>query len=921
MVKMTDNKEIRGTLKLNLSGLKIYPLKFNANNKPENFNSPEKTSSIKVEPIEYKSNKARGFSNHEDEARLKAVLERRQTPQNTFSYKKKSLSNLIDNNEDESLISEEELVTDNEEDSESEIELALDSNAKEVEKLEGRNDEQYEKESENKLKRRDDEIAQRNDFKEVKEVKEVKEIKKELKQTLRMKMSGGYLKDAIKTSTISSITAVKEVPKKVLEHSSEFVKRGEDSSTFKLINTNVDGVKKYESGLDSKDLLEKRKQTEAIEKEEKERTRIALLKEKKKNTNLRSGLLGLSTDENDIQGEILNKTFVRKKPRQKNRFKSFYEKKIIIQDITIDGLISIRDLSSAMNVKSSEVIKLLNKMEKKRHNDDYMLSPDSAEFLVLEFGHKPILVTVKSINSLILERNKNSNNITEKPPVVTIMGHVDHGKTSLLDALRSSNIVSQESGGITQHIGAYQIVTKSGKKISFIDTPGHEAFTAMRARGSKATDIVILVVAADDGVMPQTIESINHVHSAGVPMIVAVNKIDRTNGESRKILDQLIQYEIVVEECGGEVMSVPISAKNKINLEKLEEAILLQAEMLELRADFDSMASGVVIESKINNTKGSCATLLVQNGTLKIGDCLITNDKFCKVRSMLDEHGKEVKSAEPAVAVEIFGFQKAPEVGQKFIVCSNEKEAKDLLEEFAATEEKQKLIKESEKNKNINILSMIGGISQNNEVKELKFIIKADVSGTIDAVRYSLEKLNSDELKVEVIHSGTGTITESDVSLAKTTGAVIAGFNISVQSNIQNIIGKENITLRIYTIIYQLIDDVADMIKNKLKPQKIEKYIGKLIIKKIFDISKTGKIAGCVVDDGLISTGNFIRVIRKGEVICEELKTSVLKRFKDNVREVKQGMECGVALQSGEKEFTDIMEGDILEIYNIIENK
>ncbi len=942
---MTDKKESRGTLKLNLGGLKIDPLKLNIeSNKSESPSVPEKVSNVKVEPIEYKSMKSKKFSDYEDEARLRAVLQRKNQGGNVgFAHKKQSLSNLLDNseNEDDSVGVEGSSVE--------EISNHIDDIHDDKEFNEELNDDRDDEVEHNEDKIILDTSLERESDNIVKESREENKNSKN-KATFSIPSEVLLKKQSIfaQTTTNNNIKAskngdansknevvihdsnnkdndindqVKEQESKVVDHSSEHVKKSTDGKSFKLINTKVEGVKEYVSDLDAKSLLEKRKRTEELEREEKERARIALLKEKKKNTNLRSGLLGLSTDENDIQGEILNKTFIRKKSKPRNRFKSFYEKKVIVQDIVIDGLISIRDLSNAMNVKSSEVIKLLNKMEKKRHNDDYMLSPDLAEFLVLEFGHKPILKTVKSIESLIFQRMQENKNLKERPPVVTIMGHVDHGKTSLLDALRSSNVVAQESGGITQHIGAYQIITKSGKKISFIDTPGHEAFTAMRARGSKVTDIVILVVAADDGVMPQTAESINHVHAAGVPMIVAVNKIDKTNGEVRKILDQLVQYEVVVEECGGEVMSVPISAKNKIGLDRLEEAILLQAEMLELKADFDVMASGVVIESKINNTKGSCATLLVQNGTLKIGDCLVTNDKFCKVRSMLDEHGKEIKFAEPAMAAEVFGFQKAPEVGQKFIVCGSEKEAKDLLDEFAASAEKQKLIKESEKSKSINLLSLIGGVSQSNDIKELKFVIKADVSGTIDAVKYSLEKLNSDELKVEVIHSGTGSITESDVSLARTTGAVIAGFNISVPSSVQNMIAKDGVLLRLYTIIYQLIDDVADMIKNKLKPQKIEKYIGKLIIKKVFDISKTGKIAGCVVDDGLISTSNYIRVIRKGEIIAEELRTSVLKRMKDVVREVKKGLECGVALQSGEKEFTDIAEGDILEVYNIVENK
>jgi translation initiation factor IF-2 len=613
----------------------------------------------------------------------------------------------------------------------------------------------------------------------------------------------------------------------------------------------------------------------------------------------------------------LNRPYISRKPKPKYRNFNREEKKIVIQEVLIEGPISIKDLANAINVKTKDVIRFVNKIEKKRYNETQMLNPDLSELIVLEYGHKPILKTFRTIDSLIFERIKNNKNLQKKPPVVTIMGHVDHGKTSLLDAFRSSNVVDQESGGITQHIGAYQIVTKSGEKISFIDTPGHEAFTEMRARGSKVTDIVILVVAADDGIMPQTIESINHIHAAGVPMIVAINKIDRTNGDVTSILNQLIQYEVIAEQCGGEVMAIPISAKNKTNIDKLEEAILLQAEMLELQADFGNKATGVVIESKINNVKGCCATLLVQNGSLNVGDCLITNDKFCKVRSMLNEHGQTVKTAEPSIAVEVFGFQSTPEVGQKFIVLGSEREAKDVLKEFEEIEEKQKNLTEIQKTKVFDINNIIASSNENESIQDLKFIIKADVSGTIDAVKYSIDKLNSDKLRVSVIHSATGAITDSDVALAKTTGAIIAGFKISVPSNISSMVQKEGITIRIYDIIYQLIDDVKNMIENKLRPQKIEKYLGKLIVKQIFDIGGTGKIAGCLVDDGLIATNNLLRIKRAGKVVKEEVKVSILKRFKENVKEVKQGLECGLACA----DFTDIMQGDIIETYMIVENK
>ncbi len=685
---------------------------------------------------------------------------------------------------------------------------------------------------------------------------------------------------------------------------------------FKMIKSK-DGevVKEYVSTLNAKELLEKRKRTEEMEKEERERARVAALREKKKNENLRAGLLTISTDDNDIQGDMLSKPWIRKRPKP-NRNMRKQEKQMIVQEVVIDDKMSIKDLAAMMNVKATEVAKVLGKMEKKRFDENHILSPDMAELMVMEFGHTPIMKAFKTINSLINERIASEKNLKERPPVVTIMGHVDHGKTSLLDAFRKSNVVASESGGITQHIGAYQIITKSGKKISFIDTPGHEAFTAMRARGAQATDIVILVVAADDGVMPQTIESINHIKASGAPMIVAINKIDRISGEPTNIINQLLQHDVVVEQMGGEIMAIPISAKNKTNLDKLEEAILLQAEIMELEADYDIKACGLVIESKINNAKGTCATLLVQHGTLHVGDCLITNDKFCKVRVMNDEWGKPVKNAEPSMSVEVFGFQDAPALGQRFIVMANEKEAKTTLEELARVTERQQETKSREESGKINIFNILSGM-QNNEEKELKFIIKADVAGTIDAVKYSLEKLNSNDLKIKVIHAATGTVTESDVSLAKTSGAIIAGFNINVPASIMNLVSKEKILLRTYKIIYQLIDDVKDMIENKLKPQEIEKYIGKLIIKQIFDIGGVGKVAGCLVADGSITTQSLVRVKRKDKIISEGIKVGILKRLKEDVREVKQGLECAVSL----KDYTDFQIGDTFETYAIVENK
>ena len=697
----------------------------------------------------------------------------------------------------------------------------------------------------------------------------------------------------------------------------DFVKKDDNGAGFfRLIKTDNDVVQGYRSNIDAEFILANRRESIVSDNEEVERARIANFRDRRKNTSLRSGIVGISSDDSDIHGGVTRR-FVRKsKPRNRNIRNE--DKKVIVQEVIIDGPVSIKGLAKSINVKAIDIIKFIHRIEKKRFNEEHSLSPDTAELIVLEYGHKPILKTFRTISSLIMEQLKKNKNLKKRPPVVTIMGHVDHGKTSLLDAFRSSRIVDQESGGITQHVGAYQITTSSGEKISFIDTPGHEAFTAIRARGSQVTDIVILVVAADDGIMPQTVESINHIRASGVPMIVAVNKIDKTDGDIRNILNQLLQYDVVVEQLGGEIMAVGISAKNKTNLDKLEESILLQAEILELTADFTVNANGVIIESKINNIKGHCATLLVQNGLLKIGDCLISGTEFCRVRSMFDEFGKRVDSAEPSIAVEVFGFQTAPEVGQKFLVVNSEKEAKAILAEFAEIEEKRKNLEEGQKDNTFNVNSLFE-TSNNKEdkQKELKFIVKADVSGTIEAVQYSLNKLNSEKLKITLIHSGTGCVNESDIDLAKTTNSVVACFNVSTPSAIESLARKEHIMIRSYDIIYKLIDDVQDMIDNKLKPQKIEVYIGRLIVKQVFDIGGTGKIAGCLVDDNHVVSSGLLRIKRKGTIVKEGVKISVLKRFKEDVQEVKKGLECGLAAEN----FDDIMQGDIIEVYKIVANK
>ena len=704
----------------------------------------------------------------------------------------------------------------------------------------------------------------------------------------------------------------------------------EPTKSKKFSNFNTTTGNYAALNIDSKKLLSQRSKDESRTNEyvgKQQSANSGFVKSKTKNTKFRANVLS-TLNENDDESVAMiapkNNFFKRRPAKRFDRYAS--ENKFIPQEIFIEEGQTVKDISALMNVKTFDLIRQLNKIDKNiKYKDNSPVDVSAAELVTVEMGHIPILKSCKTIFNFIAARLKDLKHLVKRPPVVTIMGHVDHGKTSLLDALRLSNVVAGESGGITQHIGAYQITTENGEKISMLDTPGHEAFTAIRARGASVTDIVILVVAADDGIKPQTIEAIRHTQAAGVPMIVAINKIDKTNGGLGKVEEQLIQYDIITESNGGEVMMVPISAKNKTNLDKLVEAILIQAEMMELQADPTVLATGVIIESKINNVKGCSATILVQNGTLHQGDSLITNDKFCKVRAMYDEHGGLVKEAGPSVAVEMFGFEKTPDVGQKFIAYKTERDAKDALDELIESSQKQKMInekvaslaKEGSSSKMINIFDLLKGNKGVEAIKELNFIIKADVNGTIEAIKYSLEKLNSDNIKIKIICSGTGAVNESDVMLARSSDAMICAFNVAVSGAIKSLLDKESVRVRSYSIIYKLIEDVEDIIANKLKPQKVEEYIGKLIVKQIFTIGGLGKVLGSEVRDGIIRKGALIRIKRKDKIIAESITIKELRRLKDSVSEVKSGLECGVALDK----FDDVLKDDILEVYNIIENK
>jgi translation initiation factor IF-2 len=710
----------------------------------------------------------------------------------------------------------------------------------------------------------------------------------------------------------------------------------------------------YNSQINHSALIAKRNKFEEDEKKEKFNQDKKISKpiglQNKRNMNFRAAFLN-SIDNEDV---LYNKDGSIRSSKKKNNIKSKNENNtsFVVKEVLIKSENNLRELANSINMKVFDLIKVLSKLDKKiKYKENSIIDQELCELLILEIGHIPIIESFITIEKLIQERIDLANNFTKKPPVVTIMGHVDHGKTSLLDSMRRrfkktiSNVTDSESGGITQHIGAYQIETKNGSLISFIDTPGHEAFTAIRARGSLITDIVILVVAADDGIMPQTIEAIKHAQSAKVPIIVAINKIDAPGANIQQILNQLIQYDIITEENGGDVIAVPISAKFETNLDKLEDAILLVAEMQDLKADETIDAIGTIIETKITQSKGPCATVLIQHGILKVGDFLITNDKFCKIRSMSDENLSNINFAKPAKAVEIFGFDEIPSVGQKFLVFKTEKLAKNNLQQIKNDFEKQKLLKEKKEellklssqsgskdtnSKMRNIFDLFSSAIKNKNIdenkdsdsnvkKELNFIIKADVSGTIDAVKYSLEKLNNENEKINlrIIYSATGPVSESDIMLAKSSSAIICGFNVGAQSNIRNLIEKENLLFKTYTIIYQLIDDIKSIINNELKPKTIEKIIAKAFVKQTFDISKVGLIAGCYVKEGsIIQKNSFVRIKRKDDIIAENILIKELKKGKENVKEVTSGLECGIFLQ----DYDDILKDDIFEIYQMIDN-
>jgi len=584
------------------------------------------------------------------------------------------------------------------------------------------------------------------------------------------------------------------------------------------------------------------------------------------------------------------------------------QKEKLLREVTIPETITIQELANRMAERAVDVIRLLMKQGQMVKITD-VIDADTAQLIAEEMGHTVKRVAESDVEEGLFDVPDDPATLEPRPPVVTIMGHVDHGKTSLLDAIRSANVVSGEAGGITQHIGAYQVTAPSGAKITFIDTPGHAAFTAMRARGAKVTDIVVLVVAADDGVMPQTIEAINHAKAAKVPLIVAINKIDKPDAKPERVRTELLQHEVQVESMGGEVLEVEVSALKKLNLDKLLETIGLQAELLDLKAAVDRPAEGTVIEAKLDRGRGPVATVLVQRGTLKVGDIIVAGAESGRVRALVSDTGAAVQKAGPAMPVEVLGFNGTPEAGDRLAVVENEARAREITD-YRARQKREKMAARS--------TGMRGSLEQMMSQlktagrKEFPLVVKADVQGSLEAIVGALDKLGTEEVGARILHAGVGGISESDVTLAEAFNAAIIGFNVRAHKEASEAADRAGIEIRYYNIIYDLVDDVKKAMSGLLAPTLRETMLGNAVILEIFNVSKVGKVAGCRVTDGTVERGANVRLIRDN-VVIHEGKLSQLKRFKDDAKEVLAGQECGMAFES----YQDMRVGDVIECYRV----
>ena len=612
----------------------------------------------------------------------------------------------------------------------------------------------------------------------------------------------------------------------------------------------------------------------------------------------------LSGDDNRRQRSLASV----KRQREKARMREDQPQVKQVRDVVVPDNITVGELANRMAERTADVVKELMKLGIMA-TATQTIDGETAELVTGEFGHRVQRVSESDIEIGLSGNDDDPASLKPRPPVVTVMGHVDHGKTSLLDAIRRTDVAAGESGGITQHIGAYQIKTAAGNVITFIDTPGHEAFTEMRSRGANITDIVVLVVAADDSVMMQTIEAINHAKAAGCPTIVAVNKCDKPEANPQKVRNDLLQHEIITEDFGGDVLCVDVSAVTGVGLDKLEEAIMLQAELLELKANPDRHAEGIVVESKVERGKGSVATLLVQRGTLKQGDIFVMGAENGRVRALLDDRGQTLKSAGPGQPVEILGLNGTPMAGDSCVVVESEARAREIAEYRTRVNRDR----EAARGARGSVEQMLSAIAAG-EAAELPVVIKTDVHGSLEAIRVALEKLGTDQVQVKILSSGVGALSESDISLAIASNAIVIGFNVRAIPQARDLAKRDGVEIRYHSIIYELIDEVKAAMGGLLSPDTQEDFIGYAEIRQVFGVSKIGKVAGCMVTEGVIKRGCKVRLLRDNVVIHEgSLKT--LKRFKDEVREVREGFECGMGFEN----YSDLQEGDMIECFEIRE--
>ncbi|MEK9849085.1 MAG: translation initiation factor IF-2 [Candidatus Puniceispirillum sp.] len=612
----------------------------------------------------------------------------------------------------------------------------------------------------------------------------------------------------------------------------------------------------------------------------------------------------LSGDESSRQRSLASV----KRQRERARMREQQPQVKQVRDVTIPDSITVSEFANRMAERTADVVKELMKLGIMA-TATQVIDGETAELVAGEFGHRIQRVSESDIEIGLTGEDDTADSLLPRPPVVTVMGHVDHGKTSLLDAIRRTDVAAGESGGITQHIGAYQIKTQAGNIITFIDTPGHEAFTEMRSRGANITDIVVLVVAADDSVMAQTVEAINHAQAAGCPTIIAVNKCDKPEADPNRVRSDLLQHEIITEDFGGDVLCVDVSAMTGMGLDKLEEAIMLQAELLELKANPNRAAEGIVVEAKVERGKGSVATLLVQRGTLKTGDIFVVGAESGRVRALLDDRGDKLKSAGPGQPVEILGLNGTPMAGDSCVVVETEARAREIAEY------RTRVLRERDASQGArgSVEQMLSAIAAG-EAAELPVVIKTDVHGSLEAIRVALEKLATEQVKVRILSAGVGALSESDISLATASNAIVIGFNVRAIPQARDLAKRDGVDIRYHSIIYELIDEVKMAMGGLLSPDQQEDFIGYAEIRQVFGVSKVGKVAGCMVTEGVIKRGCKVRLLRDNVVIHEgSLKT--LKRFKDEVREVRESFECGMAFEN----YSDIQEGDLIECFEIRE--